>query len=162
LRWIRDELDRMGIPFQAVGGLAVRAHGGTRPLVDLDFYIPERHLDSVARALAAHVVRPPSEHRDEHWDLTFMILEHAGWRIEIAGAESARVRDRGTGGWVPAGIGFDRSVQLILDGVAIPVIPLSELLAYKKGLDREVDRADLAELAPSAPGDQVNDGSGGD
>ncbi len=161
LRWIRDELDRMGIPFQAVGGLAARAHGGTRPLVDLDFYIPERHLESVARALAAHVVRPLAEHRDEHWDLTFLVLDWAGWRIEIAGAESARVRDVGSGAWMPADIGFDRSVPIEVDGVSIPVMPRSELLAYKRGLDREVDRADLAELAPPASGDHPQDWNGG-
>jgi hypothetical protein len=140
----------MGVPFQAVGGLAARAHGGARPLVDLDFYIPERYLDGVARALSDHVVRPPSEHRDEHWDLTFMVLEQAGWRIEIGGAESARVRDSRSGGWVPADIGFHRSVTLEAFGVAIPVMPRSELLAYKRGLDREVDRADLADLTQRA------------
>lgn len=148
LRWFVGELARLGVPFQAVGGLAARAHGGTRPLMDLDFYIPERHLPAVAEVLEEHVVRPPSEHLDEHWDLTFMALVRAGWRIEIAGAESARLRDAESGNWIPAGIDFDRSVPLQVDRVTIPVMPRAELLAYKRRLDREVDRADVAELVP--------------
>ena len=78
LRWIVDLLRRLGVPFQAVGGLAARAYGATRPLVDLDFYIPTERLADVAIAAGPHVVRPPAHSRDESWDLQFMKVEYAG------------------------------------------------------------------------------------
>jgi hypothetical protein len=144
-------LERLGVPFQAVGGLAARAHGATRALVDLDFYVPDEHLPSIAEALSHRVVRPPARHRDAHWDLIFMALTWGGWRIEVAGADSARVWSRTEGSWMPAGIDFAASQVREVGGVQVPVMPLDQLIAYKRGLDRPVDRLDVLELESLHP-----------
>jgi len=52
------------IPFQAVGGLAAQAHGASRPLNDLDFYIPIQRIEEVAPDLAPFLTRLPSPYRD--------------------------------------------------------------------------------------------------
>lgn len=147
LRWVTELLSGAGIPFQAVGGLAARAYGARRPLADLDFYVPVSALEQIAAAAAAYVVRPPAPYRDESWNLTFMKLEYEGCEIELGGADGAEYYDRHTAEWRSAAVRFDRSVERAVFGVAVPVVPLEELIAYKRALDREVDRQDLAELA---------------
>ena len=44
-------------------------------------------------------------------------------------------------------IDFGASVWRDVLGVRVPVMPLPELIAYKRRLGREVDRMDLAELS---------------
>lgn len=149
LRWIVGLLRELNVPFQAVGGLAARAYGADRPLVDLDFYVPIGRLQDIAAAAATHVVRPPAAHRDDAWDLTFTKLEYEGCEIELAGAEGARCFDRRGGCWRPADIDFARSVERTILGVQVPTMPCGELIAYKRALDREVDRQDIAAMAGS-------------
>ena len=147
LSWIVRVLRRADVPFQAVGGLAARAHGATRPLVDLDFYVPTSRLDDVAILAADRATRPPSHHRDDHWDLTFMKLEYDGRPIELGGADGARYFDRRAGVWREAGIRFDASLDIEIFGIRVPVMPLEQLVEYKRRLDRDVDRQDIAEIA---------------
>jgi hypothetical protein len=152
LRWIVELLQRLKVPFQAVGGLAATAYGARRPLADLDFYVPTGRLEEVAASAAAHVVRPPMRFQDESWDLTFMTLGYHGSRIELGGADSARYFDRRAGEWREARIDFDLSVERTVLGVRVPVIPLEQLIDYKRRLDREVDRLDVAKLVSANSG----------
>jgi len=137
----------------AVGGLAARAHGASRPLVDLDFYVPEVRLRDVARGAAGHVVRGPSRVRAGPWDLEVLVLERAGCRIELGGAESARIRERADGRFVPAGVDLGRAVERKPFGVRLPVMPVDELVAYKRRLRRDVDLFDLGDLEGGKPRD---------
>ena len=150
LRWIVGELRALGVPFQAVGGLAAFAYGARRPLADLDFYVPEARLTDVARAVHPYVVRPPSPYRDEWWDLTFMKLLYGESEIELAGAERARYLGRADRVWRSAEIDFSAAVELPVMGTVIPVMPRAQLIAYKKQLDRQVDRQDIEEIDQSA------------
>ena len=147
LDWIVGVLRRADVPFQVVGGLAARAHGARRPLVDLDFYIPTSRLYDVAGLAAGRVTRLPAPHRDEHWDLTFMKLEYDGRPIELGGADGARYFDRQAGAWREAEIRFDASLEMEIFGIRVPVMPLEQLVEYKRRLDRDVDRQDIAEIA---------------
>lgn len=146
LSWIVEMFRRVDVPFQVVGGLAARAYGAKRPLVDLDFYIPTSRLDDIADVTAAFVSRPPSHYRDECWDLIFMKLEYQGQPIEIGGADGARYFDRQASRWHEAGIRFDVSVERTIFGVSLPIMPIDQLIEYKQRLDREVDRQDVAEM----------------
>jgi hypothetical protein len=143
LAWIAGVLDDLGVPYQVVGGLAARAHGATRPLVDIDLYVPSEALEPVARAVAPHVTRPPTRHRDEHWDLAYMKLEYAGRTVEIAGADDARYREGDGDRWWDADIDFDASRRIGILGTEVPVMGRERLMEYKRRLDREVDRLDL-------------------
>lgn len=80
-----------------------------------------------------------------------MTLEYQGQRIEIGGADGARYFDRRAGQWREAGIRFDASTERTIFGIVLPVMPLDQLLGYKRQLDREVDRQDVAEMALMVP-----------
>lgn len=139
-------LSDLGVPAQAVGGLACRAWGGGRDLVDLDFYVPERALARVEAAVPDWIRAPAGPVAAEHWELRVLPLEVEQWRVELGGAEGARYR-RGPGApWHDAAVGFERSTPRTAFGVDVPVMPLEELVRYKRVLDREVDQVDLHEL----------------
>lgn len=148
LRLVSDALTRRAIPFQAVGGLAVRAWGGTRPLVDLDFYIPDARLADAAQDLQAWVRGPPERVRSPHWDLTILRLDVEGAAVELGGADSARYRDV-SGTWHGAAVDFDAGVTRRVLGVDVPVMPRHALIRYKSALGRPVDLVDLHELTGS-------------
>ena len=147
LAWVVGLLDRHCIPFQAVGGLAARAYGATRPLIDLDFYIPMERFPELLPEASAYVVWGPEHYRDADWDITFVKLSYAGQQIEFGDAIDAYFFDRVAEIWVRQEIDFGASVWRDVLGVRVPVMPLPELIAYKRRLDREVDRMDLAELS---------------
>lgn len=148
LAWVVELLQQHGIPFQAVGGLAARAYGATRELADLDFYIPMERFPELHEA-AAYVVWGPEHYRDAHWDIIFAKLEFAGQKIELGDSSDAFFRDPRSGAWVRQEIAYERSVWRDVLGVRVPVMPMAELIAYKRLLDRDVDRLDLAELGAS-------------
>ncbi len=149
LRWITDLLSELDVPYQVVGGLAARCYGVSRPVADIDLYVPDRALTDIVAAAGSHVVAIPSRHRDAHWDLTFMKLLRSGWKIEVAGADSAMVRDNRTASWQPAAIRYEASERHEVAGVPLNVMPQAQLIDYKRGLARDVDEQDLDELCPS-------------
>lgn len=151
-RWVRalrrfSDLARdLALPVQAVGGLAARAWGGARPLVDLDFYVPDGRLADVAAAVPELVVRGPERIESAHWDVAVLALSIDGCLVELGGAGSARMRPRPGTPWVAAEVAFERGVRRSVAGIDIPVMPLEALVAYKRLLAREVDLVDLHDL----------------
>lgn len=147
LAWISGRLEDAGVPHQFAGGIAARAHGATRPLHDIDVYVPEGALARLRPQLADHHVRGPRRFRDEHWDCYFMEVRYAGEEIELAEASRTWYRCHPDAGWEAADVDFDRPAIREAFGVEIPVMPLDRLVAYKRRLGRPVDEQDLAELA---------------
>ncbi len=148
LEWIAGLLGKLDVPFQTAGGLAARAYGAKRELVDFDFYVPTSTLEKVAAAAKDHLVRPPTHHKDKNWDITFMTLEYEGQRIELGGADGARYFDRQRDVWADVEVDFAHSVPRRVFGIEIPVMPFDQLVSYKRALDRMVDRRDLMEMEP--------------
>lgn len=70
LGWIVDVLRRYRVPYQAVGGLAARAHGARRPLLDIDLYVPFNEAAGVLEEVRPFVVWGPEHHAGDEWDLT--------------------------------------------------------------------------------------------
>lgn len=146
LRWLVTVLDEAHSPSQVAGGLAARAHGANRPLADIDVYVPSRYLDRVVELAKPYVTSGPTRYRDQHWDLTFATLEYDGVPIEVAAADDARLFDHRTGTWVPAAVDFAQGKEMEVAGVRLRVMPVEQLVGYKRALGREVDVQDLAEL----------------
>jgi hypothetical protein len=144
--WIVGILNRHAIPFQVVGGLAARAHGATRPLADIDLYVPGARFSDFLPDVESYVTFGPEPYVGPHWDLTWMALDYGGQTIEIGDGERVRIFDRRAERWVDAAVDFDTFETMTLFGMDVPVMPKDRLMAYKRRLDRPVDRQDLAAL----------------
>jgi hypothetical protein len=105
LAWVAAALDRWHCPYQVVGGLAALAHGGRRPLNDIDLYAPLTGYPGLLEDLRPHTTWGPAHYRDDAWDLVFMKIDFAGVRIEIGDASSSpRYFDAGRARWVDQGV----------------------------------------------------------
>lgn len=152
LRWVVDMLQRHDVVFQAAGGLAARAYGATRPLIDLDFYLPLRDVwPFLLPEVAGYVTWGPERHSGAHWDITFVKLTYAGQPIEFGDSSDAFYFDPEARKWLRQRVNYGASEWHEVLGVRIPVMPLSELVAYKRCLDRPVDQQDLLEIANGGP-----------
>ena len=70
LHWIVGILRRREIKYQVVGGLAVPAYGGTRPLLDIDRYVPGERLEEIAQDAGTYLTFAPKYEISESWDIT--------------------------------------------------------------------------------------------
>ena len=143
LRWMVGIFSSVSPPYQLVGGRAARAYGATRPVHDIDVYVPGRHLASVAAAMGDHVAQSPKRHAGPQWRLIYLKARYAGWRIEVADTESTMYYDTQTQTWCPAAIDFGASETHTLFGVDAPVMPQDALATCKRRLDCPVDQTDL-------------------
>ena len=149
LAWIAGILNGSKIPFQVTGGLAARIYGSTRPLADIDIDVPDEYLPVLADLLAGHVVSGPARYRDGEWDIMLLTVNYAGCDIDLGGASGARVFDRAARTWAPVVADLGTAVRLKVYGVEVPVIARDALIAYKRRLDRDVDRLDIAAMEAS-------------
>jgi hypothetical protein len=148
--WLADLFQERNVRYAAAGGLAARAWGASRPLVDLDFYVHAEDLDRLESDLAPFVVQPLTELENEHWNLSLIRLEYGGVPLELSVGEGAKYREAVTGEWHDACPGFDACPELELFGIPVRVMNRSQLLEYKRRVDRAVDRADIASIEHSA------------
>ncbi len=146
LLWITHILNELDIPFQIAGGLAARAYGSTRELIDIDIDIPEDKFKLVKEKVSEFVVFGPSQIKEKPWDLLLMTLNHHGQDIDLSGAYRVKIFNQSTGIWHEFPTDFSKVVTLEILEVKVPVIPKKDLLAYKQILARPVDLADIEEI----------------
>ncbi len=149
LRWITTILEEERIHYEVVGGLAARAYGATRPILDIDLHIQEAGLSKILPRVAAYVTRPPGRFVSDLFDITLMALDFEGQEIELGVADDARIFDTKGNRWVPEKVNFDDSTRMEVEGVLVRVIPLERLIEYKKILARGVDLQDIEEMGRS-------------
>jgi putative acetyltransferase len=155
LRWISDILQHHAIPYQACGGLAARAYGSTRELVDIDLNAPLARFDEIRPEVNAYITWGPAYETGARWDLTYVKLDYEGQKIEISDSDTLRIFDTSAQQWVDQVIDFGASMDAELYGVRVPVIPKAQLIAYKSMLAREVDLIDIQ--AMQAQGTHADD-----
>lgn len=148
LGWIVSLLNRHNIPYQIVGGLAAKAYGATRPLVDIDIYAPMEQVRPMLEEMRPYIVREPLPHHSESWDLIYMALDYHDIYIEIGDTSSnPSFYNRRDGRWEQQPIIFANSTSMTLYGTQVCLMPRDELLAYKAMLQREVDYQDIKEIS---------------
>lgn len=151
LDWLADLLTLHAIPWRVTGGLAARSHGATRPLADIDLDLPDEALAALQPALAPFVVDPPHRHRSDSWDLLLCTLDHHGQAVDLAGGSSCRIFDRAHATWKDDPFHPHEVVHREIFGRVVPVVARADLLAYKRALDRDVDRIDVAQIEAATP-----------
>ena len=148
LNWIVSLLNRHHIPYQIVGGLAAKAYGATRPLVDIDLYVPLGQAQAALEEMRPYILRKPLPHLSAFWDLVYMALDYHGMYMEIGDTTAnPRFYNHRDQRWEDQVIDFGSSQVMMLYSVEAAVMPKSELLRYKAMLDRDVDHQDIAEIA---------------
>ncbi|MEP5760579.1 MAG: hypothetical protein ABJ327_14955 [Litoreibacter sp.] len=136
------------MPYQIVGGLAARAHGASRPLYDIDLYMPfsnPRWRDFL-EDIDPYVVWGPKAVVEGAWDLTYLKANYHGQKIEIGDTADLKIQSSMTGEWVKQVIDFETSIAKSLLDCEIKVMPVDQLIAYKRLLGRDVDQQDVREL----------------
>jgi len=119
LAWIVGVLERHGVPYQVVGGLAARAHGAERPIVDVDLYVPSDRAGDALEEIRPRVVWGPEHHASDEWDLTFLKADYGGQRVELGDSSGdPRFFDRDRGRRVPQCIDYDAGVRMEILGVS--------------------------------------------
>ena len=147
-------LDRHGVAYVLVGGLAAVAHGAPRATFGIDI-VPRRELDNL-QALAAALraanarLRVPgvAEPLDVPLDgSTFGRYEVSTWRTSHGDIDVIVGTPKRDGGQLAP---FDelaaRAHRRRAFGVAILVADLDDIIEAKEALDREPDRMALPEL----------------
>lgn len=151
---VAGALNRDGVPFIVVGGLAVVAHGYGRFTADIDLVIP-LDADTVHKAFAAlaslgfrpRVPVTASDLADadtrSHWvrDKRMMVLvfdsdQHPDTQVDVFVTEP-----------FPFAPEYDRAlVEYVAPGVPLRIVSLDTLLQMKAAAGRPQDLADIAEL----------------
>lgn len=152
LALLKSIFDEHEVPFQIVGGLAATIHGGSRAVADIDLYIPKEFAIKVLPDLSSRISKPLAHYVEYGWDLEYCQLIYQGQKIEIGLSPGTKILNPRTNEWVEFLPDYSQSVPGSYEGIEVPVIPVSELIAYKSHLGREVDLFDISELAhASAP-----------
>lgn len=149
LEWIVHQLDTHETLYQIVGGMAARAYGAKRGLVDIDLYIDFSTSGDFLNSIEKHIYWGPNTVVDGPWKITYLKMDYHGQKIEIADIKDAAIFDHKTNVWIDQNIKLAASLKTILLGMEVSVMPKTQLIEYKQVLDRDVDRQDIEEMAKS-------------
>jgi len=146
LRWIVGVLEKHAIAFRISGGFAAHIYGSSRPLADIDIEVADEHVLSIKQEVEEFIVYGPQRYVDEEFDLLLMTLSYAGQEIDMCGIDSKKIFDKQRSEWVDEQIDIATSTRKQIYGITVLVIPLPELIRYKKMIAREVDLDDVRAL----------------
>lgn len=115
---------------------------------DIDLYMPfgDPRWTGFLTDIEAYVVWGPDSVIEGAWDLSYLKIVYHGQKIEIGDSADLRIKDVKTGEWIEQAIDYKSSVSKSVLGCKIDVMPMDQLVAYKKILGRDVDQHDIREL----------------
>ena len=125
---------------------AAHVYGGTRPILDIDMYIPKARAAELASTVKDLVTKPLKHYVEDVWDIEYFQIIYKGRKIEFGVSPGAKIFDKNSGNWIQQTIDFDRSVTKNFRGLQLQLMPINGLIEYKTLLDREVDRVDVMEM----------------
>lgn len=150
LSWLNNILESENIEYQIVGGLAATIHGGSREIADIDLYIDNSDANKVLAHVAKYISKPLTHYSEYGWDLEYFQLVYRDQKIEIGLAQNTQIQSSVDGSWHQLDIDFSKSVVKRYQGIELQVIPVHQLVEYKRILGREVDLVDIQQLASSS------------
>ncbi|WP_293268178.1 MazG-related protein [Neptunomonas sp.] len=146
LEWLNNLLESQQVAYQIVGGLAATIHGGSREVADIDLYIKKADAAKVLSEVTPYISKPLTHCVEGSWDLEYFQLIYQSQKIEIGLFPGTKIQSSENGSWYELHTDFSASVVKSYLGMEVPVIPIPELISYKRLLGREVDHIDVQEL----------------
>ena len=150
LNWLKSLLESESIEYQIVGGLAATIYGGSREIADIDLYIHNSDANKILAHVAPYISKPLTHYSEYGWDLEYFQLVYQNQKIEIGLALNTKIQSSLDGSWHQLEIDFSKSVAKSYQGIELQVIPVHQLVEYKRILGREVDLIDIQQLASSS------------
>jgi hypothetical protein len=147
LDWIVELLRKNKIPFEITGGLASRIYGSKRLLADIDIEVPDKSLPKVQQLTRRYIIYGPREYIDDNFDLPLMTLKYRGQVIDICGKDSEKIFDKKKRKWISEKTNLSKANMKKIGDLIVPVVPMRDLISYKKELGRNVDKKDVRELS---------------
>jgi hypothetical protein len=141
---IGAELDRRGITWMTVGGLAGNLWGSTWRLRDIDIDVPSDVLPALADHWAAYITAQ-GRYVDGEFDIELLRLRFDGVEVDISGADYAYC-------FAPSGVRkalpntLEQRVTRPLGTRSFPCQRLEDLIAYKAAIGRKDDLRELQKL----------------
>lgn len=145
-QWVVNLLRDRHIPFEVFGGFAANLYGSKRALADIDIAVLDVDVLRIAKLVRKYVVFGPQRYHDKNWDIILTTIHYHGQEIDIVGISSAKIFDSRLKKWTTLKFLIPKATHKKVYELCIPVIPLKKLIAYKKKLNRRVDRADVGAL----------------
>ncbi|MCE8040119.1 hypothetical protein HOP58_20735 [Halomonas sp. MCCC 1A11062] len=134
------------IPCLICGGLAAKGYGASRPLHDIDLFVPAESFAQVVAAGQAYISKPAKRYKEEGWNLEYVQFLYEGVKVEVGNASGVSIYDVGRQVWTELAIDFSRHRTMTLLGLELPVMQKEDLIQYKTMLGRTVDEQDIREM----------------
>ncbi len=144
--WIVGLLREHKIPFHISGGCAANIYGSNRPLADIDIEIPDEKIYEIKNDVKKFIIYGPKRYKNKEFDLLLMTLKYKGQKIDICGINSLKLFDKNLKKWNKERIELSKAKKKKVYGLIVPVIPLKDLISYKKKISRDVDIQDVKTL----------------
>lgn len=157
--------DRHRVDYLIVGGVGAQLHGATRPTSDFDS-VPAKSIENLKRLAAAMrelnaYLRVGGLSDEEARALPTQLdakmlasLDISTWRTDGGDLDILTSIPTGTGGRARYEQLLPRAERFAVDGVAVFVAALGDIIASKESADRPKDREALGELR------RLRDGAG--
>jgi hypothetical protein len=147
LHWIVELLRKNKIPFEITGGFASRLYGSKRKLADIDIEVPDNSILKIHELTKRYTIYGPREYKDDNFDLPLLTLKYRGQIIDICGGDSERLFDKKKKKWILEKADIHKAKMKKVGDLILPVVPLRDLISYKKKLGRNVDKRDVKNLS---------------
>jgi hypothetical protein len=124
--------------------LAGNLYGSRWPLSDIDLDLRGNDMPVVAEALGPWVTMSPRRVVGDEFNIRLLRARLDDVEVELIQAEEAFINVGGV--WERFDVDVTQAEEVHWDGRDIHLIPLDELIHYKRKLGRHADVADLVEV----------------
>jgi hypothetical protein len=138
-------LERHGVEYVLIGGLAVQAHGHIRTTQDADVYpsATSSNLERLAAALEELSAHPPGRRETPAPNAVDLAATDRHVLDTVAGGLDVHLRPPGAKPWAEV---RERALAIEVAGVGVAVAGRDDLIAMKRAAGRPVDRGDVVAL----------------